>query len=130
MKFFDPNGDGDVTYDEFKNSIGHLLAPGMNPPHVPNCSQPNLTKDSFYKPRSNDACLAIAAQDSLGVSLSLQPHFKGKRPEGRSKDFTKLDAPWNNKYFQALDVNGTGTEHWIWSACERGTRADRTPNWN
>ena len=35
------NGDGDVTYDEFKNSIGHLLAPGMNPPHVPNCSQPN-----------------------------------------------------------------------------------------
>jgi hypothetical protein len=46
--------------------------------------------------------------DGLGVSLSLQPTFKAKRPEGRSKNFTGLHTGWNNKYFQTLDVNGSG----------------------
>ena len=40
--------------------------------------------------------------------MTLNPHFKEKRPEGRSKQFSGLNTVWNNKYFQALDANGTG----------------------
>jgi hypothetical protein len=44
----------------------------------------------------------------LGVSLTLNPHFKAKKPEGRSKSFKGLNTVWNNKYFQALDATGSG----------------------
>ena len=43
------------------------------------------------------------------MSLSLRPQFKAKRPEGRSKHFAGLNTAWNNKYFQALDAQGSGT---------------------
>jgi hypothetical protein len=55
------------------------------------------------------AFFPAGGDDGLGVSLTLNPNFKAKKPEGRSKNFTGLNVGWNNKYFQTLDVNGTGT---------------------
>ena len=57
----------------------------------------------------NIAVDSTGGDDKLGVSLALNPHFKAKRPEGRSKNFMGLDTVWNNQYFQALDGNGSGT---------------------
>ncbi len=68
------------------------------------------------------AFFPAGGDDGLGVSLTLNPNFKAKRPEGRSKNFTGLNVGWNNKYFQTLDVNGTGT------VCVR-IRCEQDPCW-